>query len=344
MKRLIMLAAAAALVCSCTKEELNVSVEPGLESVLYVSLGTDGADEVTRASGGGHGVQADDNYIETLEVFVFRINEGKADDGVLDGYRKFTAAELGSLSNLEIQTTTGKKMIYAVANSHRASWKGINTRKLFEEQTALLVNDNVKNFIMVGGSEAQLQLATNVSFTIKRLVARVAVTSIKTAFAGGPYEGMSLSDVKAYLIHVQGSKLIYNGTGDNFVVLNNGKYVEADAKSCAMGGMIYDELGSSVSDAGYKTPHYFYCYENPLEKEQNGNKFTRVGIEAKLNGTTYYYPVVLKGIVRNNCYSVDVTIKRPGSLDPNVDVEKGTLMATVAVQDWKVVSGNNVEF
>lgn len=339
MKRLMMMAVAVVLVCSCSKDELKV--ESGMESMLYVSLQPE---DGTKASGAAHGVQADDNYIQTLEIFVFRINEGKADDGMLDGYRKFTSAELGSLANLEIQTTTGKKMIYAVANSHRASWKGINTRKLFEEQTAQLVQDDVKNFIMVGGTQAQLQLASTVSFAIRRMVARVKLNSVKTAFAGGPYEGMSLTDVKGYLTNVQASKLIHDGSGNNYAILNSGKYVEGDVNSCTMQGMLYDDLAASVTDAGYSNPHYFYCYENTLESEESGGKFTRVVIEGKLNGTTYYYPVILKGVARNSCYSIDITIKRPGSTDPDKDVEKGSLSATIAVEDWKVEGDNKVEF
>jgi hypothetical protein len=203
---------------------------------------------------------------------------------------------------------------------------------------------NVKNFIMIGGTEAQLQLASTVSFTIRRLVARIKVNSIKTAFAGGPYEGMPLTDLKAYLINVQASKFIYNGAGDNFSILNNGKYIEEDSRGCAMQGLIADVISAPVYDDGYSVPHYFYCYENALESETGGNKFTRIVLEGKLDGTTYYYPIPIKGISRNSCYSIDVTIKRPGSLDPNKDVEKGTLLATMTVLDWDVIDNNNVEF
>ena len=348
MRRLVMFIAALSILCSCSKDDVIENVEPGMESVLYLSLAPDskswGGGSGTKAVGDGHGSQAYDNNIQTLEVFVFRINEGKPDDGVLDGYRKFTGADLGNLTNLEVQTTTGKKMIYAVANSHRVNWKGINTRALFEEQTASLKDEDVKNFIMIGGTEAQLQLASTVSFTIRRLVARIKVNSIKTAFAGGPYEGMPLTDLKAYLINVQASKFIYNGAGDNFLVLNNGKYVDDDSKGCVMDGLIADAVASPIYDDGYSVPHYFYCYENALESETGGNKFTRIVLEGKLNGTTYYYPIPIKGISRNSCYSIDVTIKRPGSLDPNKDVEKGTLLATMTVLDWDVIDNNNVEF
>ena len=343
-----MIIAALMLVCSCSKEEVIENVEPGLESVLYLSLAPDsnqpGGDASTKATGDGHGSQAFDNNIQTLEVFVFRINEGYPDNGILDGYRKFTSEELGNLTNLEIQTTTGKKMIYAVANSHKVNWKGITTREVFEEQTASLKDEDVKNFMMIGGAEAQLQLASTVSFSLRRLVSRIKLNSIKTSFAGGPYEGLPLADPKVYLINVQASKLIYNGAGQNFSILNNRKYVESDSQGSAIAGLIADVIPTPIYDDGYSVPHYFYCYENNLEKETSGNKFTRLVIEGKLNGITYYYPISIKGLERNSCYSVDITITRPGSMDPNKDVEKGTLLATMTILDWNVKDVSNVEF
>lgn len=341
MKKILFMMAVAVMACSCSKEDQPVVAEDLMESVLYVNLKPQ---EGTKAVGNGHGIQSDDNHIQTLEIFVFRVNEGKPDDGVLDGYRKFTTAELGNLTNLEVQTTTGNKMIYAVANSHRANWKGINTRTLFEQQTALLAQENLKSFIMTGGTEARLQIASTVSFTIKRLVARIQVKSVRTAFKDGPYEGMELKNVKAYLLNAQAEKVIFDGSGDNLKVYNKGKAMEEDADACAMAGMIYDDLGTGISDAGYATPHYFYCFENGFAAENDTDKFTRVVIEGELNGSVYYYPVKLSEVKRNCCYSVDVTIKRPGSLDPDSDVEKGTLSATVSVKDWEPLSESVVEF
>lgn len=339
--RIILFAMAAILLCSCSKEDANNSVNMFEDSIVYVTLNRGNG---TKASGSGHGVQADDNNIQTLEFFIFRINEGQPDNGVLDGYKKFTAKEIGNLTNLEIPTTTGKKIIYAVANSHRANWAGINTRELFEAQLANLTDDNVKNFIMTGSTEAVLQLASTVSFEIKRMVARVELKSVKTDFAGGPYDGYSLKGIKAYLINVQGSKYICNGSGNNLKLLNLSKYISTDSDACTMPGMLYDNISVDLADAGYNTPHYFYCYENKLAKESDGNKFTRLIIEGELNGITYYYPIAIKDITRNSCYSIDVVIRRPGSLDPNSDLEKGTLLANVSVLEWNVIDGDSVEF
>ncbi len=341
MRKILFAMCAVMLMCSCSKESVVEVVEPFQESVVYINLQND---LLSKATGAGHGVQMDDNTINTLEIFIFRINEGKEDNGVLDGYRKFTSQQLGDLTSLEVQTTTGKKLIYAVANAHRANWQGINTRTLFEQQTALLANDNLKDFIMVGSKEAELGLASTVAFSIQRIVSRVQVTSIKTAFAGGPYEGMSLKGVKAYLTNVQGEKYIFNGSGNNLTILNHKKYVEGDAANLAMAGMLYDNPAVDINDSGYTTPHSFYCFPNNIAKEEDGNKFTRIVIEGQLNGVTYYYPVSIPELERNNCYTLDITIKRPGSLDPDSDVEKGTLLATLSVLDWDIADNNVVEF
>lgn len=341
MRKVLFALAVVLLAGGCSKEALKNEVEPLQESLLYINLKNGG---VTKATGAGHGVQADDNNMQTLEVFVFRINEGKPDDGVLDGYRKFTAPELAVLSNLEIRTTTGMKMIYVVANAHRENWRGVNTREIFERQTALLAEDNVRDFIMTGSLETELQLASTVEIPIRRLVSRIQVGPIRTAFDGGPYEGLLLEDVKVYLTNVQAQKFIHDGSGSNLKVLGNNGYNAEDAISCVMPGMIYEDLDTGISDVGYNSPVYFYCYENMPEKETDTEKFTRVVIEGVLDGVRYYYPIMLGKVERNNCYSLEVTISRPGALSPDSGLEKGVLVANLDVLEWNAIDGSVVEF
>ena len=282
----------------------------------------------TRATGSAHGVQADDNNVHSLEVFVFK-NEG-ADAGVLDVYKKLTSAELSSLSNIQIQTTTGSKIIYVVANSHRDNWTGVNTLQQFKSILSSLQKENLKSFTMVGSTSSVLQAATSLNIDISRLVARVHLAGIKTNFAGSPYEGVTLKNVKAYLINATGDIHYADGTpGANPLVLNSGRLNSENVANCAMGGMLYDEIAQEVGDSGYNTSHYFYCYENMLSAESYDNKFTKLIIQADLNGTTYYYPININregygynssnghiGIKRNTSYSVEVTITRPGALEP----------------------------
>jgi hypothetical protein len=111
-----------------------------------------------------------------------------------------------------------------------------------------------------------------------------------------------------------------------------------------MQGMLYDNLAESITEATHSTPHHFYCYENSRNIETDDDRFTRLVIEGTLNGITYYYPIAIKNLKRNSCYSLDVKIYRPGSLDPDKEVEYGTLDMRLNVQPWNTIPGSVVEF
>ncbi len=334
---------------SCTKENDPISTEVE-ESIVTFSVSTND----TKASGSAQGSQTDDNTVNTLEFFIFNADGAAA--GVLDAYQKFTTAD--GLTNLQVKATTGAKNIYVVANSHRTDyWQGVVTLAEFKEQVSSLTSENNKDFAMVGSTDATLQASTSLTLSISRLVARIGLASIKTNFADSPYYGMSISNVKVYITNVHSSKLFYNGEISTPVILNNKALVATDANSCSMSGMLYDAISTSIGDTGYSTAHYFYAYENVMETETTSDRFTRLVIQADLDGNTYYYPVNInqegygydssnghKGVKRNYAYEINVTILRPGSTDPDVAVEHGVMSCTVNVLNWNSTTTANPEF
>ena len=177
---------------SCSKNGGLMEIPPKPEeSILYVTIAPENG---TKASGNGHGIQEDDNTVESLEIFIFR-NEGE-DAGSLESYKKFEGRELSGLKDLEVKATTGAKVIYAIANSHRNDWKEITTLSQFRTVESSLLSENLKSFVMTGHTEATLQVRTSLTFSVSRLVACVRLASLKTDFAGTPYEGAALTDVK----------------------------------------------------------------------------------------------------------------------------------------------------
>lgn len=340
------------IISACSKLSLpGAAGNPGEgESLLTINLT---GDSESKASGAEHGIQAEDNYINTLEIFIFHAEGNKA--GKLDAYKKFTPAD--GIRNLQIKATTGRKKMYVVANSHRGGWPGVNTLPEFQQERALLQEDNVKDYLMTGEADVTLQVATSVTLPVSRLVARVCLASIKGAFRGTPYEGCKLSNVKAYLINVHGVKHIHDGSLAVPVILNPKAPEETDINSCAMPGMLFEAVPAEIEDTGYTTPHYFYTYENRLETETERNRFTRLVIQADLNGNTYYYPVNInqpgygytalnahRGVKRNTSYEIHVTILRPGSIDPDQPMEHGALSVNLNVLDWNTLPVANPEF
>lgn len=348
-------AVAAALVTLCMVScEEQIVREPETEvgqGVISLSI-----TPKTKATGASHGIQSDDNTINTLEVFIFK-NEG-ADAGALDSYKKFNSNELSSLSGIKLQCVAGSKQIWVIANSHKDDWSGISTLEQFKGVMASLVKEDLKSFSMSGSAVAQVKGETDVDVEISRCVARVHLSGIRTDFAGTPYEGQRLENVKAYLINAVGEVAFSTGAGVvQGAVLNYRMLVQKDVESCALEGMLHDNIAQEIGDEGYSTSHYFYCYENMLEAEDARNRFTKLVVQADLNGTTYYYPVSINregfgydsanghaGVRRNTSYSVELVIRRPGTSDPDSLLEFGAVSANVSIMDWNTVPEIDVEF
>ena len=358
IKTILLATAFLAVLFSCSKESNEMSQSTTYESSVSFNVNPDFtiADSnynSTRASGDAQGNQTSDNNISTLEFFIF--NADGVSKGVLDAYHKFTTED--GISKLEVKATTGAKNIYVVANSHREDWKGVVTLDEFKRQVSSLKNENNKNFVMVGSTDATLQATTSITLEISRLVARVELVSLKTTFTGTPYEGMSLSNVKLYLTNVHSSKCFFNGEISTPVILNSKALNEENVNSCAMPGALYDAISKAIGNEVYNTPHYFYTYENLMDTESVSNRFTRLVIQADLDGHTYYYPVNInqegygyvasnghKGIKRNTSYKINVNILRPGSTNPDEPLQHGALSCSVNVVNWESVETANTEF
>lgn len=343
MKKILFGAALLFAAVGCSKSETLLN-EQEQENLVDVNLNLTVDDLSTKGAGSNFGVTSDDNTINCMDFFVFRTDEGRSDYGVLEYYKRFSADECGKNFDFSVKMTLGSKRIISIVNPHRDTWSDITNLSLLEKELASLQNENHKNFTMLNVMNPNISQSISLSYALSRLVSRVIVSNMKTQFEGTPYEGYTLENVKLYLTNVQGQKYIASNTGHNLKILNANGPVESDIEGCEMAGLIYEETGIDLTDAGHSTKHYFYCYENTITEEDTNNKFTRLVVEGQINGITYYYPIPLKKLLRNNSYSYDITILRPGSLDPSDDITSSQVSIESRVLDWEEQSLYPVEF
>mgnify|MGYP003584384653 CR=1 FL=1 len=364
MRKILFAVMVLAGIAGCSKNESEIDLQTEGESTLTVNItpsaGTPagvisgGVMNGTKAVGSGHGNQDSDNTVQTLEIFVFKNLSGAADDGILEAYKKFSGSELASLSGLQLRAKTGQKTIYAVANSHKSDWSGVDTYAKFLAAAASLKSENTTSFTMTGSANATLEATTSVSVPVSRLVGRVILASVRTNFAGTPYAGGTISNVAAYLTNVVPEVYYGSGMSSGSGVLNSLGYVAADCSGCTMSNMLYDSMPSAIGDSGYSGPNYFYCYENTIASE-GSSKFTRLVIQADLSGKTYYYPININregygyssgtaGISRNTSYALNVVISGPGSTNPEQPITMGSLSVSVSVANWATVPDSSVNF
>lgn len=322
----------------CEKE-----VEEGKPSTLTLSLVP-----VTSTRSTLSQTQEQDNIINTLDIFIFRKGDpASAGYHKLDTYRRF---EGGSLSDIEISTTTGEKLICVIANSNIGTYTGITTLETFRSMTALLKDETCGDFTMYGETEQTLGITTSVAVSVSRLVSRICVTSVRTDFAGGPYAGMRLSNCRMFLVNAHAEKYLHDGSSPAVpLILNQGGLIGDDVNSTAEAGLLMDNIPDVIGDEGYTSPHYFYCYSNETDDIPASTKLV---LQADLDGVTYYYPIpvnqagygltepdeeTVSGISGNCVYSYGITVTRPGSLDPDTPLVPGTLELSLNVNAWDVI-------
>ena len=96
--------------------------------------------------------------------------------------------------------------------------------------------------------------------------------------------------------------------------------------------------------------HLYLVTPNETEAEGPGSPFTRLVIEGKVDGTTYYWPININrkdggtGISRNCRYVFDVRLTRLGHTDPDIPVETEDAEIIMEVQPWEELEEYGVRF
>lgn len=323
---------------SCSKEEGTLKEVP--KETKTIRLDVSPFEVVTKS--GGLADQRDS--INFLEAFVFRSG------GVLESYRRYGDTEMKTLgrNNLPLEVTPGEKTIYMVANSKNQDWTGATTVDKFLLVDVPLKGERISYLTMSTVLKVDPDTATVVKVRLKKLVANVVVNSIKTNFAKTPYSGMSLRNAKIYLTNVSGKKTYMGAEPQTPLILNYKGFNAQDAANTFIPNCFSENVHRPVGDAGYSDVHSFYCYENLLAQETDSDKFTRLVLEAELDGHKYYYPIDInqpgygwtaplgeKGIKRGTIYTYDIVITGPGSDDPESKITRKTIILDAEAEGFE---------
>lgn len=194
-KNYFFIVAIAALLCSCNNEMEQVA-DNGESGSLQLTIA--GATTTSRATGTNLPTTAEENVVTRVTVALFK-PDGSTDaisEGTLDASKKIT-----------VSGTAGARDVVVVANAPAAHFKGVTTKDAFRK-TVMALTQTQSLLPMSGEATAAITLkggeTVTGSVTITRLVARVQLTSVKTAFdANGPYANASFSLDKVFLYRVK---------------------------------------------------------------------------------------------------------------------------------------------
>lgn len=265
----------------------------------------------TKASG-----SVTEDAVENLQVFVF------GSDGQVQ------SSGIAEENSLTLTCTTGEKKVAAIVNSSPV--EGVNNIAELEGRMAGFGDNSLGCFAMSGLASKILSASGTVEIPVKRLVSKVALSSVTRDFRLEQHQNMDFELMSVFLTNTP-QQIGYFKPLQSDELINEG---ESDiAAIAASGELLYDDLGEvsvgqgETADVG----NFLYCYPNILADPA---KPAYVVVQTRLGDGIYYYSVALPAMESNKCYNVSLTVTMPGSLTPDVPVKKEDAQFRVSVGEW----------
>lgn len=311
-----------ALVCGCSAED-------------KISSAASARDMITMRIMRGN----NDDGLRSLDIFIFKDGAIKS----IDCYQRIESPEdwEGNVSS-----SSGDRIINICANSQleKDEWPWIRSQEALKKITISLELESRDSPFMSGEASVSTDnvITANTSIYLRPAVSEIYLRSLCCDFTGKPYDGEQLTDIKVYLTNINAECGMFDeGSIYPARIINAGRLCEEDIALFTDPGLVYQEIGTPVGRKTVRTDIRLWCYPSNAEEESPGTPYSRLVIEGKIAGVTYYWPININrdspvgGIYRNQRYVFDVKITRKGSDDPDIPVNADNMEITFNAEPWE---------
>lgn len=282
--------------------------------------------------------------IRSMDVLVFN------DDLLqrIDCYQRFdkTSEEI-----LQIGSCSGNKIIFLCANSQwgKDDWRAADSFRKTALMKADLEKEDRNHPLMSAeirtGTEEDIHIAR-----LERLSSTVTVRSICCDFSGRPYDGENITEARIYLTNINGTcSITAKGTDKTERIINHGGLIAQDLMEFHDSTLVINHLGT-IGSSPTQAHTELICYPSTSLEDNIGSPFTRLVIEGKIQGETWYWPINInrdpggKGIERNMKYIYDIVLTRKGSKNPDTPISQDMAGITFEAERWNEKEEYHVEF
>ena len=322
------LACLPALFFSCSKTERSIPAAWEDSEKCYVTKVT-----IPRSDTGVR--------INGYDVLVYNADR----HGRLDSYMHFEASGGG----LKVSSGSGRKKIAVVANAPEGvlQWEKILTLSMLSRQCCPLESESMSSPVLVGTAEAEA--GGNCTIEMNPLTAKICLKELSCDFRGTSYTLEELTDVRVYLTNVNAECSITGNMDAGNRFINNGRMEESDIRKFDRPGIILREVDGNIGMDPVPLDIELLCYPNGTAAESFGKPFTRIVIEGKIKGKTWYWPINVNplgngGIASQDCFNLKVNLRRSGSEDPDTAIELSDGKVKMEVEKWNEKEGCRITF
>lgn len=319
----------AAFACGCIKEHAG---GPGEDSVVRtIELQMKGHEE------------EEAGHIERADIFVFNADSL----GRLDAYQMVEDIDEGEIS---VCSTGGRKKIFICCNigMDEEDMMRIGSVMDLEESFCMLENLSRGAPMMLGCIETEARQGGRVTLT--PMTGTIVLRSVCSRFTGTSYEGEPITDAKVYLTNVNAQCNLSGSHQTARRFINMGMLNMEDVGRFNEPDLVVQEIDGVIGEEVRQTDISLMCFHNYCEDESPGSPFTRLVVEGKIRGETFYWPITInrtgngKGIRDNTRHVIDLTIRRKGSSDPDEEIIIEDSEITMEIMQWEEKEGYSVGF
>lgn len=284
-----------------------------------------------------------------LDIFFFNNDAGAR----LDSYQKvdIRGGTAGGTSR------SGSKIMAVIANSgkDRYFWAGTDSFGALRRHMTVLAEEDPGAPVMSGSAIVEAGTERVCTLNLEPVSAEIKLNSIRADFTGKPGYGGRLTDVKVYLTNLRAEYPVFGEHQASSVTIENyGRLDSAFLARMKHPEMVARRIGTPIGTATVKPDIRLHCYPDHGREDALGAPLTRLVVEGKIDGRTYYYPMDINrvisaghngnGIERGYSYVFDILITRLGSTDPDTPVIKGEVQVSVAVRPWQYAGDSVINY
>lgn len=359
-----MLSAATLSLAACSSEE-NEIPQPR-EKDAKVEIRIMGTTAGTKATGSALPTPAEENTVKRFTVAIFNT------DGSVNAIQTVASntASATTINCTPASNCTGIVVANAPSDDYFA---GALTKTDFLKKVIALTDAQTKNALPMSGDVKNSSGSTTFSLLaganpgmtaqLSRLVARVSISSIKTAFdPNGQFSGASFQ-LKNIFVRNALKEVVPDVGGYAKTKMGTPAYLTGSYTGSTGTAALATPVNPAVNitSAGHTVNYWFYIFPN---EESTHTALVLEGTFKKNTsdtGRTMYYPIIINKnqtgttitgtsdtgdshIRRNTTYTIKATIKGEGTTDPAGEITPTSLNLTVTVAGWALNISQDVTF
>lgn len=282
-------------------------------------------------------------FVEDYKADIFIYDNDNR--GRLDSYE--TGVDLSE--RMDIVCCRGNKKAVIIASPEggkkiwdkETPWEEIGSYQSLKEKHLSIRMENPEQPTITG----EIDLYTNNSLShisLSTNLHKFRIRSIRKDFSGKAYEKEPVKDITLYIVNAaETCPILMKDKGYSVSsYVNKGRLKEEDLNMMDFPEMLFHNSSTDIGEDTYYLNTDLYCFPNPCTEEDAANVFTRLVVEGKIMGKTWYWPINLEfhrdeaGKWRN-CTYLDIVITGTGSTDPDIAVTREQAKIHFNIKEWE---------